>query len=65
MNRLDIRINRNKSQKIPDYYDCNLQDFCFLFKSFYFINMKKAKILLIMILTMYLEHIDIVKNLKD
>ena len=52
--KLDIRLNQNKVQQMPGYYNRDLQH-----KSgHFFIIMKTAKIILTIILTIHLEHKD-------
>ena len=52
--RLDIRLNLNKVQQIPDYYDRDLQNKAKII----LIIMKTAKMILTIILTIHLEHKD-------
>ena len=52
--RLDIRLNLNKVQQIPDYYDRDLQNKAKII----LIIMKTAKMILTIILTIQLEHKD-------
>ena len=52
--RLDIRLNLNKVQQVPDYYDRDLQNKAKII----LIIMKTAKMILTIILTIHLEHKD-------
>ena len=52
--RLDIRLNLNKVQQIPDYYDRDLQNKAEII----LIIMKTAKMILTIVLTIHIEHKD-------